>query len=366
MLMVAIGDEPAEEVDRLAKPTAPAPSLSYDRAGAGTVSVRGFRLLVALTLVNTVLLASMVLGPQLFPFARQQVQAWKDARAEKRRIAAEIAAQTLCRNHSDPATRVVYEEDPEGAVKLLNADPKAYEPAQQGRPDAPPGWVAPVHAAPPDHYGQYVQAVAGRAISNRYNTLLFLHERTSSGGEKRLVAVRLSASSRFFQRSEQDAELAEVLAFRQEKARMLIADCWPVGAGATSAGGRARVQSIQLRLSLPDEATRVVARVKPGAPLESLPAIEYGNRLRVYAGQADPNDPSHFTIAYDLDGRAGTIDGWLRDEGPAPPAGGRVGLLPEPGRGVEVSNDGTERRPLNVSPQNTFGRPRGARNQLQG
>ena len=45
------------------------------------------------------------------------------------------------------------------------------------------------------------------------------------------------------------------------------------------------------------------------------PTIDYGNRLRFYAGQPDPNDSSHFTIAYQLDGRAGTIDGWMRNEG---------------------------------------------------
>jgi hypothetical protein len=39
--------------------------------------------------------------------------------------------------------------------------------------------------------------------------------------------------------------------------------------------------------------------------------------LRVYAGQADPADPSHFTIRYEVDGRPGTIDGHLTDhEGP--------------------------------------------------
>jgi hypothetical protein len=39
-----------------------------------------------------------------------------------------------------------------------------------------------------------------------------------------------------------------------------------------------------------------------------------GKSLRFYAGQADPKDPSHFTIDYDFDGQRGTIDGWLTDD----------------------------------------------------
>jgi hypothetical protein len=33
--------------------------------------------------------------------------------------------------------------------------------------------------------------------------------------------------------------------------------------------------------------------------------------LRCYAGQPDPNDPSHFTIAYTFGPRYGVIDGYL-------------------------------------------------------
>ncbi len=34
-------------------------------------------------------------------------------------------------------------------------------------------------------------------------------------------------------------------------------------------------------------------------------------RVRFYAGQPDPNDPSHFTIRYEVNDQPGTIDGWL-------------------------------------------------------
>jgi hypothetical protein len=36
--------------------------------------------------------------------------------------------------------------------------------------------------------------------------------------------------------------------------------------------------------------------------------------LRCYAGQADPNDPSHFTIDYTLGPQSGVIDGYLHPD----------------------------------------------------
>jgi hypothetical protein len=38
-----------------------------------------------------------------------------------------------------------------------------------------------------------------------------------------------------------------------------------------------------------------------------------GNGLRIFAGQADANDPSHFTIEYEIDVVKNKIDGWLQD-----------------------------------------------------
>jgi hypothetical protein len=43
-----------------------------------------------------------------------------------------------------------------------------------------------------------------------------------------------------------------------------------------------------------------------------------GQPLRIYAGQPDPKDPSHFTIDYEIAGRRGTIDGYLRDRTESP------------------------------------------------
>lgn len=47
---------------------------------------------------------------------------------------------------------------------------------------------------------------------------------------------------------------------------------------------------------------------------EDLFIFDWNRKVKLFAGRPDPADPSHFTIDYELDGRHGTIDGWLRDD----------------------------------------------------
>jgi hypothetical protein len=45
------------------------------------------------------------------------------------------------------------------------------------------------------------------------------------------------------------------------------------------------------------------------------PGFEKARRLRVFAATADPADPAHFTLDYEMDGQRGTIDGTFQDDG---------------------------------------------------
>jgi hypothetical protein len=312
--------EPPVKSDR---PTPPAPALApdvrpplqYDREAGRTVSVRGFRWLVGLTLVNTVLLGSMVLGPQLFPYARQQWQQWKDARAHAAQLRAELAAQRICEGYSPAATKVVYEEDPKEAVKLLKVTPPAYE-TVPGRQNAPPGWQPPVKAAAPDTYAQVLRAAYGSAVADRDQALLFLHERTTPAGERLLVSVSLRSDFRFnstysFGGSVQPREVL----FKLLKQRMVEAHWWPVGPSGPSVDARGKARLKRFQLALPDNDLRDVARLTIDEPVPDALALDYGNVLRFFAGQADAEDPGRFTIAYELDGRPGVIEGQLRDDG---------------------------------------------------
>lgn len=302
-------------------PLARAPrAFDYDRGG-GTVTVRGFRALVVLMLVNTILLASMALGPQIFPFARQQLQQWKNARAEKRRLQAELAAQQLCRVYAPAPTKVVYEEDPDKGANLLKASAADYESAMPYRSGAPPGWIAPLRAKAPGCFDDFLTAVHGAKAATRWDNLLFLHERASPSGQRFVVAVRLRAAAGFNARQGRDFPMTPTsgsstsqVTFIVDKRRMVEADWWPVGTAGPSVDARGKGRNARLLLSLPDEENHVAARVKPGVTRAELPAIDYGNKLRFYAGQPDPNDPSRFTIAYEVDGRPGAIDGRLGND----------------------------------------------------
>ena len=37
--------------------------------------------------------------------------------------------------------------------------------------------------------------------------------------------------------------------------------------------------------------------------------------MRFVAGRADPKDATHFEVDYTIDGRPGTVDGWVREDG---------------------------------------------------
>lgn len=110
----------------------------------------------------------------------------------------------------------------------------------------------------------------------RHGATAFLHELRRKDGSRRLVAVEAYALDR-------NHPATDSLAFSHL--------AWTViEPGGLWSPPRSQVYSIW---------------GIPRAPLSSDP-------LRLYAGQTDPNDASHFTIAYDRAGRPGVIDAWLR------------------------------------------------------
>ena len=44
--------------------------------------------------------------------------------------------------------------------------------------------------------------------------------------------------------------------------------------------------------------------------------IRPGVGIKFFAGQSDPNDPSHFSIEFEKDGKREVLDCWLLDAGP--------------------------------------------------
>ena len=308
--------EPPEEAPATAKP---APALEYKPEAPGRVTVRGFRLLLALTLLNTTLLGMSVMGPQLFPFLRAQWQAWHDERAQKQAQAR--MRQTLlglwqqCAAYVPPAGYVAYDEDPAEALRLIREGGKAFVGPITGSSSSPPGWAPPARAALPDCLAELSQYLGQLP----FGQVLFLHERTAPGGSKCLVLALFDGGSEFSEHY-LDGRAAQ---YSQKKTRRLYVFAWRLNDDGTAAAAE-KLSERQLYLSLPDDGPRAVARRKGGPEDKSEKVqVDYGNVLRWHGGEADPADAGHFTLRYTLDGHDAAIDGWLRDD--------RIDLQPREG-----------------------------------
>lgn len=173
--------------------------------------------------------------------------------------------------HLAPADLVVYDNKPElqsrawkpegGSRRLYDAEGAAY-----------------VCAGPWAHFYELCSST-GR----QNEPTLFLHELTSPGGNRRLVAVEGSASSPpDSQPRECDIELRAVV-FRPG--------------------------------SFYSPATELASSTRKVAIASDEPSRASGSlQVRVFAGQPDPSDPSHFTVRFEANDKRGTLDGWLLND----------------------------------------------------
>jgi hypothetical protein len=319
------------DLDLLDEPrTKPASSLEYKPEPAThiRVSVRGFRLFLALTLLNTTLLASSVLGPQLFPFLRTSWTQWQADRKQRAADAlvkqALLAARQQCLTHAFAPGAAVYDEDPVESLRLIRDGSAGFARAMRPADFMPPGWVPPAGAVSPPYLMAWQQRVPGFTPGG---CVLFLHERATPGGKSYLVCVQLSDRFEFDTLNDNDPQTRQYrTTFRQTKTRRISVAAWPVGPAAdfdlrkTATG----VMNREYRLLLPDTFQRPIARrLNTPEGLRAIPPTDYGNVLRIFGGQPDRGDPSKFSIAYQIDGHEGVLQGRLKDDA--------VELLPRDG-----------------------------------
>lgn len=176
-----------------------------------------------------------------------------------------LVRQFRCARYAIPPENVVYDDDPAATAKLLSL-PDYGEVMQLVGP-------FPMRAPPVGRISPSAYPIGG--YRNGFETgTVFLHtRRTFVGDSERLVFVSTTLQ--------------------------------------TTPGG------YDLWLCL----TSLVPRsVMPGSSVEEVVrdgyriAVPRGQRLRLFAGQPDPTDPTHFTFDYELGGSRGTIDGWLRED----------------------------------------------------
>lgn len=241
----------------------PSETRPLDYAPRPSRRKRWFVCILGLLLLGTAALGAWKWG---LPYWRQ----WQYLRIQRR-----------CLAHTLPPNTVVYEDESTRAATLI---------AQGGDYLAMP-------ARPADSLIPTVQHVAGyhprflRQLSDASGSppnrtvVLFLHERRSASGNRRLVRVTMAAGWEFSDR------------------------LWRLGR------------------SLDTGQCYSLASWAPGSTMVAMCRYGYfegeytaATSLRFFAGQPDPNDPSHFTIAYELrwpyeeQWHKGTLDGWLRDD----------------------------------------------------
>ena len=192
-----------------------------------------------------------------------------------------------CLRAALPPEKVVYDEQPERAKRLLH-QPDFHTQTRilfdKGwYPTPPRSWHAPACYDAPVLFAEAFKA-------STHTGVIFVQGRTSPRGVNRLVIGRCGATA-----FGPGGHVVYVIARAYAKGTPQSGAVYGVGSD---------LATLSIRL---------------------LSGDEY---LRLYAGQADPADKSHFTIRYDINGAEGIIDGWLRD-GPPPDVARQVSPVME-------------------------------------
>jgi hypothetical protein len=223
-----------------------------------------------LALAAALVVALLVGGRWAWP----RVDGWLAWAGETRRMWQDTRRHARCMAFVAPAEQVVWDEDPSRTAATLKAAAAAadnrYVPV-----DLVDGRVA-VAAATPEPWRRFWIDRWGRATPTAVGNpaVLFLHGRATPSGTRCLVVIEFALA-----RSEHGPHLCATL----------------VEAGSLRRNARHH---------------------GPFAVFEDADVCP-SPRKRFFAGQPDPDDESHFTIDYEIDGTRGTLDGWLSD----PPLG---------------------------------------------
>ena len=300
------------------------PLLSY-QVGGQQVTRGQFRVLLLLIFLHLVMTAQTTYAPGVMTWVNQQ---WADHQAriahqKQVRQAQATTAQWMA--FSRPASLVVWDEDEKSGAELLSGSGYSAiyvsgEPAFL-QPYLSTGARARPPASLPDYLYSSLRTSGQPAV-------VFVHGRRVKGGPERMVAVLVGGSVQVTAMGSGSAyrQPSETFGFYVHKTHSFTAQSF-----AVNAEGNSTYDVPSADLSIGDDPSGVETtgnwtaskdRSQPGT-LSYKPT----ERLRVFAGQPDPKDESHFTIDYELDGVAGRIDGWLRADGVValePRAGKRV------------------------------------------
>jgi hypothetical protein len=221
--------------------------------------------------IGLLVIAALVLSPMVMKFSER----WK-------RRSPFLSVQRQCMNLSFPPTQVAYEEDHQQAQilsggKTSGADWETLSDGSTGK--------ALAFYLKPALVNQYHDWDASGPVMDLFTNFIFLHSRQAKGGQERLVHVGVN----------------KIFALRA------------VGEGDLSPGKAQEQQVLDWQVIRPGTLFRPAAQVASGSFGNKTLWINMPKPLRLYAGQADPADASHFTINM-VTANGGTliIDGYLQ------------------------------------------------------
>jgi hypothetical protein len=193
-----------------------------------------------------------------------------------------------CLTYQLPPTEVVWETDPQAVDLLLKSKPQEYLEKWLFRwnPEFHPE-ITHLAVRREDIVFTMEALWTGPSVagSDVPNIDIFLHERTSrgiGGGKSRLVEVR------FYLQYDDPRTFQDLLTIRR------VSEMGPTTSRPRNVAAFSRFS--------PHFSYRPRVIEDPRDPPPNL---------RIYAGQPDPNDPSHFTFDYEQWGQRDTVDGWL-------------------------------------------------------
>ena len=313
-------------------------SLEYVRASA-PVTRRQFRFLLFLTLLNTILLSVFICGPSVSSFIRTS---WNDYHARRKLNQLQQQRAALLQKtatFTTPPDEVVYEENPAEAARRLNSSTD-YSSIPGSSRDViyltPQPWQPPVFRKMNPVVSQLHAAVLN-APDKRQPTVL-LHKLKNPKGEERLIWITLESRFQLLyegggggQQYIPPQEAADVRPLRTRTDRLLSVRV------VEEVNGSSLVPSLDAStrlaaLSPSWSRTAAVTWTNTGTWENGRIDVQPAGVFRLYAGQIDPADPTHFTIDYAIDGQRNTIDGYLKNDN-------QILFAPRAGRIVRKTGD---------------------------
>lgn len=215
---------------------------------------------------------------------------WRDALWLRAQV---LYWQRQCAQSVLPADRIVYETDPQKAAELLGQRQYVNDAASRGMPDVVASWHPAVWR---ELHDLLIPPQPGLRFMSEKTPVVFLHERTSRRTGLRRIVVISYWGKNFLLPTEGREDWGEL---------MCATVLEPVGlVGSMPIPAQSRLHC-SLEAAVPFAA-------KPQTPQQPTTRSMV---QRIYAGQADPNDSSRFTIECETESGRMQIEGWLEADG---------------------------------------------------